>query len=384
MDNTGTERLLNYLRDAVRYDNAVAPFELCHDSQTQWLVGKLKEQEGEKLDLLDYGCGNLRLLNALHEVGLLGRMRYVATDLSPPTRKPTDDIPFVFKTPQETRRLPAASLDVAVLMNVVHEIPTLEFSDIIETIRRLLKKNGTLFLVDMAVLPEGEYRALPYYPWELESLFFDCVDCSYASKSGVPVVALEIPASAIPIYSQFVTLLAHLLMVKRDLYSELACSLSSRETSPSINELLCRLSLNHGDAHDLGYLMLMSGFANYKLIEWNATSNPSLDDINDAAIAILQWFFQYWGEKNELPLYFSVLDELGADHSYNALSRALSYMSFMSGQLGAFFMPVANKNLGLTKLTPSESLDVFEDRYNYDDIRKLGLGELQEECHRVM
>lgn len=381
MKDNSTERLLKYLEDAVKYDDGVAPFELCHDSQTQWVVGKLKAKDLEETGLLDYGCGNLRLLNAVHEAGLLSRIRYVATDISPPTVAFSDPLPFVFKIPEDIRCLPVASLDVAVIMNVVHEVSISDFTEIIETVRRLLKPTGSLLLVDMAILPEGEYRALPYYPWELESIFFECDDCSYTSKGGVPVVALEVPAPAIPIHQQFERRLLQLIVEKRDFYSQLACSLSSREANPSIRDWLRRFSLDRGDAHDLGYLMLMSGFANFKLIEHKGVSRPSYDEISDAAEAILRWFFQYWDEKNELPQYFSVLNALGGDHSYATLTSAVSYMS---GQIGTFFMPMTSENLGLAKLTPSESIDVFEDRYDYDAIRKLGLGVLQEECHRVM
>lgn len=381
MDDKGTDKFLKYLEDAVRYDEGVAPFELCYDSQAQWVVGKLKAQEFDEASLLDYGCGNLRLLNAIHKAGLLSRIRCIGSDISSPVVPSTETIPFDFKMPQDLKRLPVASFDVAVIMNVIHEVSISDFSDIVETIRRLLKPSGRLLLVDMAILPEGEYRALPYYPWELESIFFECCDCSYTSRSGVPVVALEIPASSIPVYKQFERNLLKLIQEKRDFYSELACSLSSRDSNPRINELLGRFSLNHGDAHDLGYLMLMSGFANFKLIEHKAMPRSSHDEISDAAEAILRWFFDYWEEKNELPRYFSALNALGGDHPYTALTDAMSHMS---GHVGSFFMPMTNENFGLQKLTPSESLDVFEDRYDYSAIQKLGLGKLQEECHRVM
>lgn len=335
----------------------------------------------EKVEVLDYGCGNLRLLNALHEAGVPHRIVYTATDISPPSLMPPQTHPFVFKLPQDVRSLPVASFDVVVIMNVIHEVSLADFIEIAETVRRALKPTGTLILVDMAILPEGEYRALPYYPWELEFLFFEAQDYSYTSKSGVPVVALEIPCSAIPIHQQFERRLLRLIMEKRDFYSEIACSLPSRAYNPSVSYWLRRFSLDHGDAHDLGYLMLMSGFANFKLIQHRSAPPPSYDEISGAAEAILRWFFAYWEERNALPSYYSVLNALGGRHSYNALTAA---MACMSGQIGSFFMPMTNDNLGLAELTPSESLDVFEDRYDYSAIQKLGLGALQSECHRVM
>jgi len=381
MKTKDTEKFLKYLEDAVQYDDGVAPFDLCHDSQTQWIIGKIQEYVTDEMFLLDYGCGNLRLLNAIQKAGLLSKIKYVGTDLSAPTLNPNKTLPYVFETTQDIRHQSAASIDLAVIMNVIHEVSIPEFCDIIETVRRLLKPTGQLLLVDMALLPEGEYRALPYYPWELETIFFQCNNCSYISKSGIPVVALDLPVSAIPIYQQFEHMLVQLIKEKRDFFSQLACSLSSRKSNPHIEYWLSRFSLNHGDAHNLGYLMLMSGFANFKLIEHYTKPKLSYNEISDAAEAILRWFFNYWAEKNELPEYFSVMDALGGNYSYAALTTA---MKLMSRQIGSFFMVMAHENLGLQKLTHSESLDVFEDRYDYDAIQKYGLGILQEKCHRVV
>jgi len=380
MDESGTERLLKYLQGAVQYENGVASFQLCQDSQTRWLIDKLGELNLEKIELLDYGCGQLRLLNAVKKSGLLSKIKYSATDICPPTLSATEDLPFVFRTPLETKSLSAKSLDVAVIMNVVHEIPLLDFAHIVETVRRLLKDTGKFLIVDMAVLPEGEFRSLPYYPFELKKLFFESNDCSYTSKSGVPVVALEIPSTGIPIYPQFRQKLRNLVSEKRDSYCDLACSLHLQKINPRIRALLEHLSLNHGDAHDLGYLMLMSGFANYRLIEDSTNTQLLNNEIEDAAEAVLRWFFEYCKKNGKLPLYHSVFDSLGCSHTYDALVCAVLCMS---NHIGAFFFPMRDENLGNAQFKPSESIEAFEDHFDYDDIRKLGLSFLQAECHQV-
>ena len=86
------------------------PFELCRDSQTQWIVGKLKAHDLNGTGLLDYGCGNLRLLNAVHEAGLLSNLRYVATDITPPTLTYSESLSFVFKDAERNMSLTCGEL----------------------------------------------------------------------------------------------------------------------------------------------------------------------------------------------------------------------------------------------------------------------------------
>ena len=382
MEDKGIERFIKYMENVVQFENTVAPFDLCRDSQTQCVVDLIEKICQKESKILDYGCGNLRLLNALCEKPeILKRITYVATDVSPPNIDKKKKLPYTFKTLKEIKKTTLAFFDVIVVMNVIHEISINEFTELVETARRLLKVSGKLLLIDMAILPVGEYKSLPFYPWEIECLFFNSNNLSYKSKSGIPVVALEIDTISIPIYQQFKYRLIQLVTEKRDFYSMLACSLHSRIDNPKICNWLFKFSLNHGDVHDLTYLMLISGFANFRLIEEKKSSSSSFKEIATAAEAILKWFFKFWENNKYLPNYFTLMNKLGREYTYKVLTTTISYMS---DQIGTFFLSLTNENLGLSELTPSESLDVFEDQYSYKDIWKLGLGKLQAECHRKM
>jgi SAM-dependent methyltransferase len=161
MNQRSPERLLGYLQEAVQFRSTVAPFELCRDSQTQWLVHRLSELESEKPVVLDYGCGNLRLLNGVRQRrDLSSRIEYIATDEAMPTLESTSPVKFRFMPPADVRKLRVSSVDAVALMNVLHEVSVEEFTEIVETVRRVLRPTGKLLLVDMAMLPEGEYRAV--------------------------------------------------------------------------------------------------------------------------------------------------------------------------------------------------------------------------------
>lgn len=374
--------LIEYLEQAVKYKYSVAPFERSMDSQTQWVISKLAEQSGGPLKVLDYGCGNLRLLHAIKDHDMLRKqIAFFATDRTRPNIHIYDNTEYTYIELNDITKMPLRYFDYIIITNVIHEVSIRDFAQIIENTRRLLKNTGKLLLLDMAILAEGEYRALPYYPWELQCLFITSIDYSYASRGNVPVVALEVPRSGIPIYQHFQALLIQLITEKRDYYCQVACNLSSRESNPKINDILARFSLGRSDAHDLGYLMLMSGFANYKLIELSNVPKLSEDEICDAAEAILKLYFSYWAEKNKLPTYFIVFDILGQNISYEALAGA---MQRMTGKTYTFFMPSLSDNIGEWELEPSEVLDVFEDSYEYSDIRKMGLIYLQYECQRKL
>lgn len=382
--DTKPDRLIAYLEQALRIDLPVAPFEQVQDSQIQWVIRQLEgisESKGisESIRILDYGCGNLRLLNAISQHRLHDRIHLLATDKSTPKIKPSREYRYEFIDIHEIPSLNVRTLDAVVLMNIAHELSLLEFADSVESSRRLLKTGGTLLFVDMAILPEGEFRALPYYPWEICSLFQEPSDASYASKSGVPVVAAAVPKEGIPIYAQFLDRLCRLVIEKRDYYCMLACVLPYRQEKPEIKRILSRFSLNQNDVHDLGYLMLMSGLANFRILEHlHERSKPSYEQVSNAAEAILRFFFMNWESHKSYPTFFEILDELGSLHSYRAISHAVGYMS---GGLPAFFFYLSRDNLGDSELLPTEDLDVFEDHYEYKHIAELGLGNLLSECH---
>ncbi|UCE66875.1 MAG: class I SAM-dependent methyltransferase [Candidatus Zixiibacteriota bacterium] len=374
----GAERLIDYLEKSLQTEIPVAPFELSQDSQTKFVINKIKDLSGP-ISVLDFGCGNLRLLNAARIEKILHNIKYLATDKIKPKATFPDQYPYEFVISSKIRELPLDSIDLVVLMNVAHEMSIVELADAVESSRRLLKRNGELLIIDMAILPEGEYLALPFYPWELASLFLESIDHSYLSKNGVPIVAMSIKRDGIPIYAQFMDRLYGLTIEKRNYYCQLACTLPIKRNKATIQKILKRFSLNKGDVHDLGYLMLMSGLAHSRLLQLaNSIPEPNYDEVAEAAEDVLKYFFSYWETHESSPTFFAVLENLGHKHTYRSLTHAVGYMS---GGIPAFFMPLLKDNLGLSTLEASEDLDIFEDRFEYSDIKRLGLGNLQGECH---
>jgi len=339
---------------------------------------KLNEIKGS-IRLLDFGCGNLRLLNALEKAKELGRIEFCATDILKPELPEGKALDFSYVDQKDLVALPARSFDVIVLMNAVHELQLIDFAKAIETIRRLLKVDGKLLLVDMAFLPEGEFRSLPYYPWEVTGLMLSADDESYNSKSGVPVVAMSVPRNGIPAFPQFLDGLGKLVLQKRNDFCQLAAKLHSCEDAKSMDALLSRLSLNKGRIHDLGYLLVMSGLANLRFLEHqDFRRETSYKKISLAAEAILRLFFEVWNKERRKITFNEILEQLGPSHSYESLSIA---MGSMTAGIPSFFFPLQSKSLGSSELQPSETLDMFEDYFGYEDISKVGLGALQIACY---
>ena len=356
----------------------VAPFELTHDSQTTWILKKLKEKEGN-IQLLDFGCGKLRLLNALDKAQELNRVGYCATDVVKPELPVGKAMRFTYVDNKDLIGLPARSFDVIVVMNVVHELQLVDFAKVFETTRRLLKDDGTLLLVDMALLPEGEFRSLPYYPWEITGLLLSSDDESYNSKSGIPVIAMLVPRNGIPVFPQLLDRLGKLVLQKRDVFCRLAAELHSCEDIKSMDALLCRLSLNKGRVHDLGYLLVMSGLANLRILEHlEVRGKTSYEEVSKAAESILRSFFDIWHKDYRKVTFNEVLEQFVPEHTYEAISLAVGSMT---AGIPSFFFPLRSENLGSSEFQPSETLDMFEDYFDYEDISKMGLGMLQVECY---
>lgn len=368
-------RLINFLKETLQDSPPIASIDLYYDSQTQFILNELKQLQGP-ISLLDYGCGNMRLLNGIINCkDKLPIIEYIGTDISHPINLNPDS---KFVNVENIRVEYTNKFDFVVLMNVLHEVSIHNISIIFEDIRRCLKPTGKLFLVDMSVLPEGEPLALPFYTWEFKFLFKEFEDKSYISKSGIPVISLIIPQNAFYFYSITIEKLSAIIQFKRDSYSEIACRLNDQTMYLEFKNIIDKMSLSGNNVHDLGLLMLMSGHANYRLLEKKRKVQPNYDDITKSAVSILQLFFEIWRNEKRLITPNQIFEILGSIHKYDSLWYALNNMS---NNVGTFFMPLLD-DFGDKELTPSESLDVFEDYYSFEDIGVMGLGSLQNVCHR--
>jgi 2-polyprenyl-3-methyl-5-hydroxy-6-metoxy-1,4-benzoquinol methylase len=387
------ERIMKFLSGALQSTPPVVPYSLYKDSQTQWLISKIAGSESP-LSLLDYGCGNCRLLNAIiSDSNRFKKLDYYAMDIVKPRSIGEDalsndrHIAWEYITSEQLGKY-SAHFDYVVLMNVIHEVSIINFARIIEDTRQALKPEGFLLLVDMSLLPEGEPKSLPFHPWEIEYLFLKSKDYSFYSKSKIPLVAMEIPMDGIPVFSEFLPALTALVKEKRDIYSSIACSLSEPSLRSSHKNLLEKLSLNKCKEYDLAHLMLLSGHANWRLMEEAQRVNATYDEVALAAISILKLFVNTFEKRGEYITIFDAFKALGAEHRYESLNEALFCMiqsSTRNGLVPAFFFPpTERKNLGMHELEPTEVLDAFYEYYNYNDIGKLGLRQIQCFCHEKM
>jgi SAM-dependent methyltransferase len=323
----------------------------------------------------------MRLLRGIIEAGdSLPTIQYTGTDLVEPSLGARQSLgeKYRFAPIPEVRSKHVDSYDAVVLMNVLHETSVNSSATIIEDIRRCLKQKGTLLLVDMGVLPEGEPLALPFYSWDMPFLFREFSDECFTSPSGIPVLALEVPRQAIRFYPQALAAIRVLMATKRDAFSEMACMLSTEGGLRDYSGLAEGLRLGESRVFDLGLLMLLSGHANFRLMEEARREPPAFGAGTDAAVALLRAFFDFWDERQQLVTAGELFDRLGSSVSYESLWYA---MDNMSNNIGTFFVR-PHGDLQSAAMTPSESLDAFQDSYQYEDIGRMGLARLQLECHR--
>lgn len=372
-----SHKLLRFLKETLNKMPPVAPVELFYDRQCKEIIKALCGLGGP-IELLDYGCGNLRLLNGLlNTPEPLPVFTYTGTDIHKPDAKARKllQAPHSFKKIKELREGGESKYDVVVLMNVIHEIALFDLANIFEDIRRLLKSGGKLYLVDMSILPEGEPLALPFFSWEFSDLFRAYEDKSYTSKTGIPVIFLEIKKEDIYYYPDSLASLMDLVQLKRNTFSDIAVRLNDPRELKIYGDLLTKVPFSGDSVYDLGKFMLMSGHANFRWMEEHNRVRSNNRAVAEAAISILKLFFDTFHQSRRIISPIDIFDSLGAEHSYDSLAMALKYMS---GGFGLFFFPIRDARM---PLVPSESIEAFEDRHNYDDIKKMGLAWLQSECY---
>ncbi len=374
LESKRSSDILQLFTESLRLNPPIAAKELYHDSQTQNLIKELGNFK-EEITLLDYGCGNLRLLQGLKSTDYtLPIYHYFATDIVLPERTLLENNSGCFLPLEDLRKSYSFAFDVIVLMNVIHEVSIHSFATILEDCRRILKPTGFLYLIDMSLLPEGEPISLPYYSWELGLVFKDSQDISYMSKTGIPIAFMKIPQTGIPCYSMLVKIITEIVEIKRDSYSEVACQLHYPEKKAKYEWLIEKLLLSGDNSYNLGLLMLLSGYANYRLMEEYRREPPNNQEITETAITILQYFFDKYRNSREIISLKNIYQKIGTSATYDSIRYAMMQMTVFGG----FFFPISDDEL---PLTVSETLDAFEDYYTLDEIRRLGITMMQYECY---
>ena len=127
-----------------------------------WAGGK------EKISLLDYGAGKGRMIANLSEDSRInpGKIDYVAYDDCSANREtcianigdfyPDASNRYFNQLDTLRTRRDDGSFDVVLMCNVLHEIPHTEWKSIFEDLRRLLKDDGKLLIIEDCKIPVGE------------------------------------------------------------------------------------------------------------------------------------------------------------------------------------------------------------------------------------
>ena len=379
-------KLLNFLSETLRHSPSIAPWHLVRDSQMRFVVSTLTSL-GLDLTVLDYGCGNLRLLNALIGTPDCPVSEYVATDIVTPdldgavaaTSRPR--LRWSYRTPDDLRQSPSREFDAVVFMNVIHEVSAFELAIILEDARRLLRDDGLLIVVDMSVLPEGEPRSVPYYAWDVCGLLLESNDQSFISPSGVPILAVTTPRQGIAVFPHTLWGIRSLLCSKRDQWSYCACKLSDTHPSRETEELVQKFSVGLSGEYDLAYLMIMSGHANYRLIQDDARPRPSLAQRAGAASRVIDYFVDAARQMKGV-MFADLFDSLGNELHYDVLSAAIAEL--VGCHPYAFFFPPSSVDWSQCDMTATELLDVFDDRFSSRELEEWGVFAVANECYRAI
>ena len=374
------EKIINLFQQTLREAPPTASIDLYFDSQIKYVLRKLNEHK-TNITLLDYGCGEMRLLNGIiNSDAFTSGINYTGTDIVEPGEYTKKSIGhrYSFVSCEKVRQNSVGFYDVIVLMNVIHEISIYETAQILEDARRYLNEDGKLLLVDMSVLPEGEPLALPFYQWDLTYIFKALNDDSYVSKSGIPIIAAEIEKNNIYMFPIVLEKLIQLVQMKRNTFSEMACMLNKNDDLEGYAEITKKMCLGANKVYDLGLLMLLAGHANYRWMEEVRREQPQYNVVTEVAVSILKMYIKAYDEEKKNITPNQIFQELGKLYSYDSIWFVLENMT---NKVGNFFIPLPSDYQD-SNLIASETLDAFEDYFDYEDIGKMGLGVLQTVCHR--
>lgn len=165
----------HYAFEALKYPLALMTGKT--DPQSQQIFSLIKElsEGGQKLKLLDMGAGKGRFLKSIKEINddtnleLSQWLDYYAFDKFPDDKEICENVISNVYGSHDSRyfntentmisTLDLSSFDVIIMVNVLHEIPPMEWSDLFNkssSVQSLLKPEGKLIIVEDQVIPTGE------------------------------------------------------------------------------------------------------------------------------------------------------------------------------------------------------------------------------------
>ncbi|TFG95562.1 class I SAM-dependent methyltransferase [Candidatus Thorarchaeota archaeon] len=366
--------LLTFLQDCLRQNPGVAEWDLIHDTQTKILIMFINGLKSD-LKILDYGCGNLRVLNALISKVQKSNWSYVGYD-------PNFD-PSALNSVQTTKIPKGCSwsvvshkdlmedeavFDYVLVQNVLHEIGRFQTAALLQDCRTLLNNDGSLLLLETPLLPKGEADFVPYYHWDTPLLFFgdDFEDLSTRTPKGLPVMFFRIGKKQIPCYRPALYKLTQLLENKQKLFAELAQQLTM-DSKKGLEELT---HLGLDAVFDYGYLNVVLGNITRRLHE-KLSKSFTETELNSAGADVVDMLkvgpFESWSEiEQKLISECEVYARIGRLHGYELVCQVLKLLyEFDAITLLTGFAPM--------RICPTWAFQELELMGGGNEIRKEGL-----------
>ena len=357
-------KLSKYLKECIINDLSPADFNLIRDGQTQWIIEKiaLLSKNKDSVSIFDYGCGNMRLYNALSQMDF--EFDYIGVDFEANTViekivAENDNCRFICLS--KLQDLERNTIDIVCLSNVIHEISIMDFVEIMFNSKLLLKEEGHFLLLDMSVLPQGELLGLPYFPDEILDLFAP-IDYAFSTKSGYPIIACDIEQNEIKLPHNILEKLYFIIMKKRDEFSFLPLTFMDKYGVEFFNTKFKRVHSKMNNEDLLGYTLYLSGLANYRLAEFRQSHH--VDDGNEFYVDLIN-------------LYVSTFENTGKQLTLKEMYINL-YPKYSIREIIIKFKEAtaAHSLFGYDEdetLYATDRLDYFFDNYTFDDLRKSGI-----------
>lgn len=366
-----SDKILRFYQECLRETPPIASIDLIRDSQTTRLLAEIF-RDRTKPSIVDYGCGALRLLHALLTKCGERQWSYLGLDVTDPAVGAQDSCERLRLLPTENQwttqsiseaRISGQQFDVGVMMNVLHELPIEDIARSLQDMRRLLSPQGTLILIDTVLLPEGEPRFVPFYPWEIQEMTANAEDRSYISKSGIPISFYRIPSVELPSYYGLADRIAQMMHLKRDHWSQLAVNLSKEENVSGRQAL----GLGKSKEFDYAYLNAIVANASFRISEFANRRKSSPENFDECACQIVRSVQDSFNRRGRCPSAEELFDQTGLSHDYGVIERTLALLQGPSPGKGVIF-PIYDPH---KPLVPSEAWDILEDAV--DEIPKRGI-----------
>ena len=265
--------LMEYLKECIINDLSPVGIEAIHDAQTDFIIKFIKINNSRIV--IDYGCGNFRLFNAIKRNNI-DIEKYYGIDIN--ANEVPCDGKCLFITEKEIDKIDIESCDLVVVCNVLHEIQIMKMLDVFENARQKLKRNGKLLIIDLGKLKKGELEAVPLINFDFE-LYLKYKNHSFLTKNNNTITVFEFEKIDIHDYMLNSYIFERLFVNKRDTLSHFAIHMlkskdylkeEKNDVYANIEKMISEIGLqNVPENIILGYLMYQGSAANEKLYNYN-------------------------------------------------------------------------------------------------------------------